>query len=97
MLNRVREIDGLNSELCLGGTELTDDYHPNHPLNSYENHRLTRRGQEICYRLFDLEKSAMAVAILMHISFAAAKKRRRQWQDLGGKNRKRIPLSSFPK
>ena len=55
--HRVREVDRLNSELCLEGTEFTDDYHPNHPLNSYENHRLTRRGQEICYRLFDCNYS----------------------------------------
>jgi len=94
---RLREIDSLNSELCLEDTELTGGYHPSHPLNSYENHRLTRRGQEICYRLFDLEKSAMAVAVLMQISSASAKKRKRQWQDLGGKNRKRVPLSSFQK
>lgn len=95
--HRVRKIDALNREISLEGTELTDEHHPNHPLNSYENHRLTKRGQEICYRLFDLDKSEMAVAALMQVSSAAAKKRKSQWRDLGGKNRRRVSLSSFVK
>ena len=94
--HRVRRVDGVNSELCLEGTELTDEYHPNHPLNSYENHRLTKRGQEICYRLFDLDKSAMAVAVLMQISFRCCEKKKTSMAGTWRKNRRRVPLSSFP-
>jgi hypothetical protein len=73
----------LHAELSLDGTGLTDDLHPNHPLNQYESGNLTARGVDVCYRLFDFGKSPMAVAHLMQISLTAATKRKKMWQAAG--------------
>ncbi|RWK30800.1 hypothetical protein [Mesorhizobium sp.] len=53
--DRRRKVKALNAELNLGEGDWDD---PDHPLNRYDNGRLTRRGEEICYRLFDKGKSA---------------------------------------
>jgi len=53
--------------------------HPRHPLNRYDDGRLTGCGVEICYRLFDIGKSAMAVVHLTGLSLVAACKRQRMW------------------
>lgn len=94
--DRRRKVKALNAELNLGEGDW-DEEHPDHPLNRYDNRRLTRRGEEICYRLFDKGKSPMAVAHLMHISLIAARKRRRQWHVLGGKKRRNADVRSLPK
>jgi len=54
--------------------------------------KLTERGVEICYRLFDAGKTRYAVANLMDISFGAASHRQKAWEKVGGQNRLRQPL-----
>jgi hypothetical protein len=66
----------INAELDLRSTELVDDLSPRFPANHRPDRRgygddyipatghLTKRGVEICYRLFDLGKSPTAVAYL---------------------------------
>ena len=82
-IRRRRQKDAtIRAELSLKGTEFTDAWHPDHPENQYESGRLTKRGVEICYRLFDAGKSPLAVAYLMHISLRAARKRQGQWRTL---------------
>jgi hypothetical protein len=54
--------------------------------------KLTPRGVEICYRLFDAGNSRYAVASLMIISFGAANHRFAAWQKLGGINSVKQPL-----
>ena len=71
------------------------DFDPKDPANKYEIGglmKLTPRGVEICYRLFDAGKSRYAVKTLMDISFGAATHRYEVWQKLGGVNRVKQPL-----
>lgn len=54
--------------------------------------KLTPRGVEICYRLFDQGMSRYAVAQAMDISFGAATHRYAAWQKVGGPEREKQPL-----
>jgi hypothetical protein len=89
-------IKKLNTELSLKGTGLEGDHDPYHPFNHFENKRLTQRGVEICYRLFDLGKSEMAVAHLMRLSLLAVRKRKKMWATVGGKARNPVDIESLP-
>jgi hypothetical protein len=68
-ISRAR-IKAINTELTLRGTELVGALHPRHPTNQYfggrdgerDSGRLTKRGVEICYRLYDIGKSPVAVS-----------------------------------
>jgi len=77
LAKRKRENAEMEGELSLKGTDLVGDLDPYHPANQHESGKLTKRGVEICYRLYDLGKSPLAVAYLMHISLKAATKRKR--------------------
>ncbi len=77
---RKQTIRKLNDELVLSEAEWGFDHHPSDPKNKFANGRLTERGIKVCYRLYDLGKSPMAVALLMQISLQAAKRRRTQWE-----------------
>ncbi|MGB6534686.1 MAG: hypothetical protein WBF58_01845 [Xanthobacteraceae bacterium] len=68
-----------------------DDLDPKNPLNKV-GVNLSRRGIEVCYRLFDEGKTRYAVKRLLDISYGAATHRFHAWEKLGGKNRKREPL-----
>jgi len=93
---RNAEIKKLNSELSLKGTGFVDELDPRHPCNTYDDNRLTRRGVEICYRLFDAGKSLMAVAHLMGLSLLAVRKRHKQWLQLKGKRRPKVDFYKLP-
>jgi DNA-binding NarL/FixJ family response regulator len=83
--------------MSLKGTGLEGDYAPDHPLNQHDDNRLTKRGIEICYRLFDLGKSDMAIAHLMRLSLEAVKARKKLWLKLGGKKRPTVNLEDLPR
>ena len=86
----------LKSLLVLEPKADAGDLDPNNPANKYEVGglmKLTPRGVEVCYRLFDAGKSRYAVASLMQISFGAATHRYAAWKKLGGLNRAKQPLS----
>jgi hypothetical protein len=73
----------------------TMEFDPTDPANKYEvggMAKLTDRGTEICYRLFDVGKTRYAVAALMKISFGAATHRYKAWEKAGGLNRVKQPL-----
>ena len=73
----------------------TREFDPLDPANKYEVgglEKLTKRGVEICYRLFDSRKTRYAVASLMKISFGAATHRYKAWEKVGGFNRVKQPL-----
>ena len=93
---RQAQIEILNSELSLKGTELKGDLDPRHPLSRYDNGRLTKLGIEICYRLFDMGKSLMAVAHLTGLSLTATRKRRKIWAALGGRHRAKADIAAIP-
>lgn len=96
MKRRKAAIASLNAELSLEGTDLTGELHPRHPLNQYANGRLTSRGEEICYRLFDLGKSQHATAHLMGLALPSIRARFRKWQQIGGRKRKSADFASLP-
>lgn len=60
--------------------------------NKFESGKLTDRGVEVCYRLFDAGKSRNAVRAEMEISFGAATHRFEAWKKAGGLHRKKQPL-----
>jgi hypothetical protein len=73
----------------------TEEFDPKDPANKREVGglmKLTLRGAEVCYRLFDAGKSRYAVASLMDISFGAATHRHESWKRLGGIDRTKQPL-----
>jgi hypothetical protein len=94
---RDAEDEALRREVDLRGTGLEDFDSPGHPYSSYDDGRLTKRGVEICYRLFDLGKSPLAVANLFRISLVSARKRLGMWKALGGKERPAVDLDALPR
>lgn len=94
---RREEIKRVNAELLLKGSEFENyEMWPGHPLNRYDDGRLTRRGVEICFRLFDSGKSEMAVAHLMETSLRAIKRRQKEWEAIGGVERPKLDISAIP-
>jgi hypothetical protein len=97
----------INAELDLRGTELVADLSPPFPANhrpgrqgdgddySPATGHLTKRGVEVCYRLFDLGKSPMAVAYLMGMTLRSAERRRRNWIKAGGSHRVRAEVERY--
>jgi hypothetical protein len=62
---RNRKIDNLRNELSLEGTEFDGENFPSHPANTTRAGNLTKRGVEVCFGLFNLGKSPLAVAHLL--------------------------------
>jgi len=99
--------DAINAELDLRGTELVGDLSPRFPANHRPDRQgygddyipatghLTKRGVEICYRLFDLGKSPTAVAYLMGMTLRSAERRRRSWSRAGGLQRVRAEVERY--
>jgi hypothetical protein len=98
--------EAINAELDLRGTELVGDLDPRFPLNrrasrSYGHDyvppsgHLTKRGVEICYRLYDMGKSPIAVAYLMGMGLRAAENRRKAWLKAGGLRRVRAEVKRY--
>lgn len=92
---RQQQIDDLNKEMHSAtiGSEETD---PRHPSNQYDDGRLTLRGAEIFYRLFDQGLSNMAVAHLMGLQLASVRNRQRSWVKLGGTQRPAVEFETLP-
>lgn len=99
--------NAINAELDLRGTELIDDLSPRFPANHRPGRQgygddyitatghLTKRGVEICYRLFDLGKSPIAVAYLMGMTLRSVERRRRSWIKAGGFQRARADVERY--
>lgn len=102
----VARVGLLNVEMDLSQTELVGDlapdfYYNQRPDRSYGDDyvpptgHLTARGVEICYRLFDLGKSPIAVAYLMGITLRSAERRKRTWIAAGGIERQRAHVVRY--
>lgn len=85
------ELARLKSRFVAAIEPQADDLSPRSPLNK-NGERLTARGIEVCYRLFDMGKTRYAVKEAMDISYGAATHRYHAWKDLGGINRPKQPL-----
>jgi hypothetical protein len=57
---------------------------------------LTERGVEICYRLFGLDRSPMAVAYLVGMTYKSPSSRFKAWQKVGGMHRRKLELEAWP-
>ncbi|WSH19058.1 hypothetical protein U8Q07_14940 [Rhizobium ruizarguesonis] len=89
-----RALTGITTLRSLLSPDETNEreFDPRDPRNKYEIGglmKLTERGIEICYRLFDAGKTRYAVKELMDISFGAADHRFKAWEKAGGVNRKK--------
>ncbi|MBL6432031.1 MAG: hypothetical protein HPM95_16410 [Alphaproteobacteria bacterium] len=83
---RNEDIEAINAQFSLSGTVFEkEEFDPKHPRNKYDNGRLTTRGEEICYRLFDSGRTPIAIAHLMKISLRAARHRYKLWVSAGAK------------
>jgi len=70
-----------------------ETFDPRDPANRNADGKLSERGIEICYRLFDAGKTRYAVGAEMKMSFSASKHRFEAWQKAGGVNRIKTPLT----
>ena len=68
------------------------EFDPKDPRNKASDGKLTSRGVEICYRLFDKGATRYAVSRAMNISFGAASHRLKAWQKVGGTARTKMRL-----
>jgi uncharacterized protein YutE (UPF0331/DUF86 family) len=89
---RKNEIAALKVECSVKNTGLVGKFDPAYPSNKARNGKLTKRGIETCYRLFDHNKGPLAVAHLMRLSHQAAKRRHRIWKEIGARKRPKMPL-----
>ncbi len=92
---RQHQIGILNQEIRSVVIE-NEETDPRHPANQYDDGRLTKRGQEVCYRLFDNGLSPTAVAHLMGLRLISARLRQRRWFEIGGKRRPPVDFSKLP-
>jgi len=98
-----KRLDAIRAELDLSGSELIGDLHPRFPANHYNNGsdggpatgHLTKRGIEICYRLFDMEKSPLAVSYIMGMSLRATRRRQNGWRHAGGPDRVKADVERY--
>ena len=92
----VAVVNGILAEME-GGNGFDDaEFDPKDERNKHEVGglmKLTPRGVEVCYRLFDQGKTRYSVATLMDISFGAATHRHLSWGKAGGVNREKQPLN----
>jgi hypothetical protein len=84
-------LDRIEAVLRPASSSDEDELDPKSPLNKL-GVNLTKRGVEVCYRMFDAGKTRYAVKEAMNISYGAATHRYHAWEKLGGKNRQRQPL-----
>lgn len=68
------------------------EFDPKDPRNKLPDGKLTPRGVEICYRLFDMGKTRYAVKEAMDISYGAATHRLDAWQKTGGPKREKMSI-----
>jgi len=68
------------------------EFDPKDARNKLPDGKLTARGVEICYRLFEIGRTRYAVSQAMGISFGAADHRLAAWKKAGGSSRPKMRL-----
>jgi hypothetical protein len=68
------------------------EFDPKDPRNKLPDGKLTPRGVEVCYHLFDIGKTRYAVKEAMGISYGAATHRLDAWQKAGGSKREKMAI-----
>ena len=93
---RISETKALKEQLRKISIEFGDQKSLCHPANNYPNGKLTLRGKEICYRLFDRGFSTLTIAYAMRMSLTAIRRRKKKWEELGGSHRPSVHFSARP-
>jgi hypothetical protein len=65
---------------------------PKDPRNKLPDGKLTDRGVEVCYRMFDAGMTRYSVAEAMGVSYGAATHRRDAWKKAGGHDRPKMSI-----
>ena len=81
-----------NLKSLLSPEEQVQKIDPRDPANKSRDGKLTERGVEVCYRLFDAGNTRYSVRQQMKISYSAATHRLEAWKKVGGVNRIKLPL-----
>ena len=92
ILERITTIRAQLDQLEALVSPSASDFDPKDPRNKLSDGKLSDRGVEVCYRLFDNGLTRYAVKEAMNISFGAATYRFEAWQKLGGVNRTKSSL-----
>ena len=96
MRKRRLEAETVQKELDVIYATFTGDEQPMHPYHAYDNGRLTERGAEVCYRMFDAGHSTIAIAYAMGLSLKSVRYRRKKWRALNGTRRATVQLDRLP-
>ncbi|MGI9503318.1 MAG: hypothetical protein ACR2RE_09720 [Geminicoccaceae bacterium] len=94
--NRRLETETVQRELDVIRATFAGDEQPMHPYHAYDNGRLTERGAEVCYRMFDAGHSTIAVAYAMGLSLKSVRYRRKKWGALNGPSRPAVRIDRLP-
>lgn len=94
---RKEKINNLNAKCSINETRIENSFDLRHPYNQHESGRLTKRGTEVCYRLYDAGKPPLVVAHLMGLSLNAANNRHKLWERAGGQRRQKVEICTFHK
>ncbi|WP_316181367.1 MULTISPECIES: hypothetical protein [unclassified Bradyrhizobium] len=90
LIDSIQEkLDQLRGLIQPSGIEVDD---PKDPRNKLPDGKLTERGVEVCYRLFDAGMTRYAVKEAMGISYGAATHRMDAWKKAGGHNRPKMAI-----
>jgi hypothetical protein len=73
-----KEIDRINKLLRVEAEKL-EKLFPDYPLSKNGTDRLTKKGEEICYHLFDQKTELLIVAYLLRMSYSAIATRYKKW------------------
>lgn len=65
---------------------------PKDPRNKTADGKLTARGVEVCYRMYDAGLTRYAVADALGVSYGAATHRFGAWQKVGAQSRTRVSI-----
>jgi hypothetical protein len=77
-IDRIELIKKLNEEMKEFNCTIVQG-HPSHPKNKNKKGHLTRQGQDVCFNLFNSNKSVMAVALMMQIKLESARRWQKFW------------------
>ena len=94
---RIKAMESIQGELSRIRQHYRGEASPGHPLNQYDDGRLTPRGIEICYRLFEDHYSNAAIGAALGISIKSVQNRRHLWKAGGGESRSRQVIADLPK
>lgn len=94
-IQRRRKIDQLNIELA--SLRKFFARYQNDLLNlRHPGGRMTPRGGEICFRLFDENFDFLIICQVFEMKLPSILRRYKIWRSLGGKSRQKVLLSSLP-